>query len=311
MRHGIIKAGRAIRAAESSVTHPLAAPTLSGNLLTVDVMLNQPTRITQMIMDLSLQRFIADRIFSSGGGVAGGAVIFDKVQANELYADRDVERVAPGGEFPEISSSRLAPSVAEVEKWGGKVKIHDEARDRNNSALFTNRLRQLTNTVVRKINARAIAELNASIAGSGQTFVGRNWSAVVTGGSSQSNATLWPARDFLLADQLAEEDELGIEYDLVLLNPQEYTNLAVVYGANLNQFLASIGKDIFVSNRVPAGSAFFVASGQVGEMRIEKPLGTETWREPEIETTWVQSSVRPLMFVNNDFAVLQATGLNG
>src|SRR5881392_1965989 len=144
----------------SAVTyHPLGPPTISGTTITVDTMLNQPTRITRMIMDLSLQRFIADRIFTSGGGVTGGAVIYDRVTANQLYATRDVERVAPGNEVPEITGDRLVPSVAEVEKWGGKVYITDEARQRNNSANFTNLVRQLTNTIVRKINARAIATL--------------------------------------------------------------------------------------------------------------------------------------------------------
>ena len=57
----------------NSPIHPLGPPTLSGNELTIDTMLNQPTRITNMIMDLSLQRFIIDRIFASAGGVTGGA----------------------------------------------------------------------------------------------------------------------------------------------------------------------------------------------------------------------------------------------
>jgi hypothetical protein len=46
-------------------------------------------------------------------------------------------------------------------------------------------------------------------------------------------------------------------------------------------------------------------------MRIEKPLGTETWREPETERTWSQTSVRPVMYVTNPFSVLQANGLAG
>jgi hypothetical protein len=45
-------------------------------------------------------------------------------------------------------------------------------------------------------------------------------------------------------------------------------------------------------------------------MRIEAPLSTETWRDPNgKQQTWVQSSVRPLMYANNSFAVLKFTGL--
>lgn len=292
--------------------HPLGPPTVSGTNITVDTMLNQPTRVTRMIMDLSLQRFIADRIFASAGGVTGGAVIYDEAVANELYATRDVERVSPGSEFPEITTDRQAPKVAEVEKWGGRVYIVDEARDRNNGAMFTNKVRQLTNTIVRKINQRAIQILEASITSSGQTATGVNWQTVVTGGSSQSNATLWPARDFALAARMAEEDELGISYDLWLLNPQEYAQLVVIYGAGgLTELLSALNITIYVSNRVVAGTAYVVASQQVGEMRIEKPLGTETWREPGRERTAVQASVRPVMYVTNPYAVLKFTGLAG
>lgn len=302
----------AVRAAPSPVAHPLGPPTISGTDYTVDLMLNQPTRITRMIMDLTLQRFVADRVFTSAGGVTGGAVVFDEVQQNELYLARDIGRVAPGAEFPIVSSERLVPKIAEVEKWGGKVFTTDEARDRNNTAAFTNTIRQLANTVVRKINQRAVETLMASIASSGQTFTGRNWSTVVVGGSQQSNVDLFPARDLAHAARLADEDELGVSYTLLLLNPQEFERLVLIYGATgIGPLLGALNLSIYVSNRIPAGTGIYVAEGQVGEMRVEKPLGTETWREQGTERTWTQSSVRPVMYVTNPFAVLQVVGLAG
>jgi len=293
--------------------HPLGPPTVSGTEITVDTMLNQPTRITRMIMDLSLQKFIMDRVFSSAGGVTGGAVVYDQATLNELYADRDVQRVAPGAEFPLITSERQQPKIAEVEKWGGKVFITDEAKDRNNSALFTNQIRQLTNTIIRKNNQRAVAELESSITASGQTMTGVDWSTVVVGGSSQSNADLFPARDFATAWQQAEEDELGVVYDLWIVNPAEYARLIIIYGAQgLNELLSSLNLSVYVSNRVTPGTAYAVAQGQVGEFRVEKPLSTETWRDPEgRQRTWVQADVRPVVYVTNPYAVLKVTGLAG
>jgi hypothetical protein len=299
-------------ALEPSPVHPLGPPTLSGNELTVDTMLEQPTRITNMIMDLSLQRFIIDRIFASAGGVTGGAVVYDVVERNELYASRDIGRVSPGGEFPLITSERPAPAIAEVEKWGGKVFLTDEARERNKAALFTNKMRQLTNTIIRKLNQRAIFELEKSITASNQKTNGNNWSAVVVGGSAQSLQTKFPAFDFSHAAQLAEEQELGIVYDLWILHPQEFTQLATIYGmGSLKDLLSYMGIDVYVSPRVTPGTAYVVASQQVGEMRVEKALGTVTWREEETERTWVQASVRPVMYVNNPFAVLKVEKLAG
>src|SRR4051812_7030082 len=64
-------------------SHPFGPPVVSGTTVTVDQMLKSPTRITRMIMDITRERFIADRIFASGGGVTGGAVVYDQAQANE------------------------------------------------------------------------------------------------------------------------------------------------------------------------------------------------------------------------------------
>ena len=109
----------------AQIAHPLAPPTVSGTSITVDTMLKQPTRITRLLMDMTLQRFVADRIFASAGGVTGGSVIYDSLEANDLYMSRDVERVAPGAEFPILTSpmmhtlepsSTLFPSTGEPEK---------------------------------------------------------------------------------------------------------------------------------------------------------------------------------------------------
>lgn len=315
MKSGIVRAGAPVMAAvtqPASVSHPLGPPTVSGTLITVDMMLNQPTRITRMISDLSLQRFIADRVFANGGSVEGGAVIYDQATLNELYTTRDVEKVEPGAEFPNITGQEIVPRVAEVEKWGGKVYITDEARDRNNSAKFTKLMRQLSNTIIRKINARAIETLNASIESSGQTFRGNDWSAIILTGLNPTPNARTAFGDLALANMMAEEDELGIVYDLLLINPQEWAHLLTAYQtAGIRNVLEQLGYGVYVSNRVPRATAYVLASNQVGEIRIEKPLGTETWRQPENERTWVQSSVRPLMFVDNPFSVIKVTGLAG
>lgn len=309
---GIIAVRESIEAMPAAaVPHPLGPPTLSSTNVTVDLALNQSTRITNMIMDLSLQRFIADRVFANAGGVTNGSVIYDELVMNELYTDRDVQIVQPGGEFPVITSSRQAPKIASVQKWGGKVWISDEARDRNNASAFVNQIRQLTNTIVRKINQKAISVLEASIALSGQTAVGRSWGtyAGLTPNTTAFNAG--PLRDIALAQQLADTTELGVRYNLWLVNPIEMANLIVGAGgpANFGAIASAMNVEFYASNRVTAGTAYALERGAVGEMRVEKPLGTETWREEKRERTWVQASVRPVMYVTNPYSVIKFTGL--
>lgn len=300
--------------ATNPVTFPLGAPAVSGSTLTVDLALQQPTRVTRRIADLTLQKFIVSRIFAQGAGVSGGAVIYDQAVLNELYLDRDVERVMPGQEFPVVGSSRPTPKVAEVEKYGGKFYVTDEAKDRNDVAYFNNQTVMLANTIVRKVNTRTVLELESAISalGGAGTFTGHNWGTVVTGGSSQTNATGWPAADFANAQLLADQDELGVNYDVWIVNPVQKFQLTVTYGDKLDAVLASLGiREVFASNRVALGTAYAVASGQVGELRVEQPLRTETDREVKNERTLVQSSIRPVMYVTNPYSIKKITGLNG
>lgn len=294
--------------------YPLAAPTLSGNTLTIDTALEQPKRITRRIMDLTLQRFIVDRIFATGGEARTGSVVYDQATTNELYTDRDVERVGPGDEFPIVGSQRPVPKVALAEKWGGKFFVTREAKRRNNITFFNNQVTQLGNTVVRKVNTRAVETLEAAIAalGGAGTFVGHNWSTVVTSGTSQTNNSGWPAADFAMAQYLADTDELGVTYDLWLVNPKQKMDLVTAYGSDLNGVLAAAGIDeMFASNRISNGTAYAVARGQVGALDVEQGLETETWDEKSTQRDWVQSSVVPVMYVTNPYSIKKVTGLNG
>lgn len=297
---------------DEPIAHPLGPPIVTDTTITIDMLLNQPTRITQFLMDITLQRFVLDRLFTSPGGVTGGAVVYDVVQENNLYTDRDVEPVAPGAEFPIVTSHRRVPRVAEVEKFGGKFFFTDEARDRNDQSAFRNQGIRLGNTIVRKLNTRAVETLEDAIAANGgaSEFAGHDWSAAIPNGSNPTAPALTPAADFAMAQLLADQRELGISYNIALLNPANLNELRLFYGSNLEQMLSDNGYDeVYASNRIAVGSAYFVSEGNLGEMRIEQPLATETWREQETQRTWVQSSVRPVMFVNNPFAVVKATGL--
>lgn len=299
-------------AIEYDVSFPLGPPTLSGNQLTVDLALQQPTRITRRIADLTLQKFITSRIFAEAGGVSGGAVVYDQATLNDLYLDRDVAHVNPGGDFPIVSAQRPAPKVAQVEKWGGQFYITDEARDRNAVALFDNQVTKLANTIVRKINQRAIQELETSIGVSGQTGAGINWHTALADSYTTLTPSALPTADIAHAQQLADQLELGVEFDLLLVNPAENAVLMQLANGPIGAKMSDWGiNEVYSSNRVPAGTAYLVARGQVGELRVEQPLATETIPERRTERTWVKSSIRPVMYVTNPYSVYKLTGLAG
>lgn len=299
--------------ADNPVAYPLGAPTVSGTTVTVDTLLKQPTRVTRFIMDITQEKFILDRLFASPGGVTGGAVVYDQATENELYGNRDVESVRPGKEFPIVSSERGAPKVAEVEKFGGKIFITDEARDRNDQAVTQNEIRKLGNMIVRKNNAYAIAQIQAAITEHSRTIPGQDWSALILEGSTPTPNADRPTADIVAAKLDAWEKQLGVTYDTLILNPQEEANLILGYGDKLDAVMQALGiTERFVSPQVDAGTALVAAARQVGEFRVESPLATETWRDADgTQRTWMQSSVRPVAYVTNPFAVLELTGLAG
>src|SRR5690349_3061107 len=128
--------------ATSNYQYPFGTATVSGNTITVDTMLNEPTRVTRAVNDIALQNFWADRLFSTPGGVSGGTVLYDVLTANDLYPTRDVQNVEPGAEFPILTMDRPTPQVAQVEKFGGKFFVTDEARDRNDQSQVRNGTRK-------------------------------------------------------------------------------------------------------------------------------------------------------------------------
>lgn len=300
-------------ATANPTSYPLAGPQVSGDKITVSTLLAQPTRITRYLSDLSLRGFVSSRIFSTASGVSGGAVIYDQLTLNDLFPTRDVQSVGPGAEFPIVTSENQEPKVAVTEKFGGKFFVTDEAKSRNDAGVIQREGLKLINAITRKIDARAIKVLDDEITARSATQVmtGANWQNVVTGGASQSNASAWPAADFAKAQLLADQQELGVTFDLWLMNPAQLAQLKLVYGADYTSVLSSYGISAVASNRITAGTAYALVGGKVGELRLEKGLTTETWREEPRQITWVQSDVWPVMYVTDPYSVVKITGLAG
>ncbi len=299
--------------ANMPVQYPLGGPTIDGTEITVDVMLNSPTRITRYISDMSLQSFFMNRVYATPGGVTGGGLVYDQLTANDLYPNRDVQNVEPGAEFPVVDSQRTAPKWAPVEKIGATFFITDEARDRNDQNAFRIQANKVKNDIVRKLNEKGIAKLDAALTaiGAAVTVSGNNWGSYQPQGSSASLPSASPAADFAKAQLAADTAELGVNYNLWIVNPAQMAALRTIYGTGLAGLLSDYNIDMVASNRVAAGTAYVVEEGMVGELRYEKALSTETWREQATQRTWVLSDIRPVFAVTNPYSALKVTGLAG
>lgn len=290
--------------------YPPAPPTVDANgIITIDQFLNQPTRVRRVLQNLALQRFVADVIFGPGPSVSGGAVLYDEVTANDLYTARDAQEIAAGGEYPILTDEAPVPKMASVRKWGGRIFITDEQRDRNELNVLNRELTKLRNTIVRKVDSVAFAALDASPK---LTLTGADW----------SNTANDPIAQIVDARAMVNDQDLGYEVDTAIINPAQEADLlkrddfrktlspasqdAIVRGANIGQIMTI---DFIKSNRVPAGTAWILQRRIVGGISDEQPLASKTYRQEDSDKTWVQASRRLVPYVTDPKAVVKLTSI--
>lgn len=292
--------------------YPPAPPTVSGANITVDAFLRNPTRVTRAIEALTLNRFFADQIFSAGPPAEGGAVIYDQITEGEFFTDRDVQAIEPLAEFPIVNSGEHTPLVAAVTKWGGAVELSEEAIRRDRRDVLARELTRLRNTLVRKIDAVALAVLNAAPI---QTDTASDdW----TGGNN-----LDIIADLEGARTAIDEQDMGYIADTVILNPAQALDLRTdpdvraamprenmatnMLGApDLSGFLRF--PNWYVTNRQTAGTIHVLASRQVGSISDEVPVYSRVVVDDLRERRVIQAARVPAIYVTDPKACIKITG---
>ncbi len=294
-----------------STTYPASPPSISGDNIQISTYLANPPRVSRLLDDLTSQRFIADRLFAPGPRAVGGAVIFDQVTAQDLFLTRDVERIRPGQEYPILTDEAPTPRVAAVDKWGGRIFITDEQRDRNAFDVFVRETRKLANTVIRKVDQIAIGVLDAAPVN--QFAAANDW-------TTSSGAAM--VNNLIDAAALINDSDLGYIADLVFLNPTQFNELlknkdfrdalgpqagqSILREGIIGQFL---GIDFGRSNRVAPGTGYIASQQLAGSISDEVPLATKTYREEGEDSTYIQSARRVVPYVTDPKAVVRITGI--
>jgi hypothetical protein len=230
-------------------------PELSGRRLTVDVALKQPTMIRDQIAKLADSQILLPKLFRQfGQPVQGGGLLYSVVQASDFFTS-DIEKRTPGAEYRVVEGVDPEPKLAAVEDWGGKFQITDEQRTRNDVSYFDQQVTQLSNTIARKLDTRAVAALQAaSIAA---VAVSNDWDGLVFVGpvDDLTPSADRPTAHLAQAQELADLEELGVRHDALLVHPSQARALRQAYADNLDAMLASAGLELVVNPRIPAGTA--------------------------------------------------------
>lgn len=300
--------------------NPLAPPTVSGNTWTVDRWLKSPTVFSRALADMVVSEpdYFLDKVFTTVSGVTGGAVLFDPIEANSLFSDRNVEEIAPGDRYPILTSKRGEPKVARVRKFGGQIFIPDEARDRNQLWVWTRETIKLANTLKDQLMFVGVSILDAAIAdtdavtGGARTATGTSWADAAALTLNNQAPTLMPSADFAAIRKRGYDERQNIKYDTMIVNSQEDYNLELIYGdrpggkqALLQRFGIS---GYFVTDQQTAGKVKWVASGRVGGYGTEQPISSKTWRDEGRDRTDMSSKALPVFWADNRWAIVETDG---
>lgn len=282
-------------------------PHLEGRLLTVDVVLRQPTILRDRIAHLADSQLLMPKFFTSlGAPVEGGGILYSVAKASDLYAS-GVEKRSPGAEYAVVDGVQPEPKRAVVEDWGGRFQILDEHKDRNDVSYVDNQTTQLANSVVAKVDAAAMAAvIEADV---DDLVVSAPWDTAILDGATPTDPSERPTGSLAQALEAFEVDELGIVPDTLITSPAEARVLRTLYGKDLADVLESFGLELVSNARLAAGSAYVVQAGELGAVGFEKPLTVEIYDERATRSHWCQTYTVPAFAVEKPYAAKRLTAL--
>ncbi len=295
----------------SPVSSPLL-PSLTGRQLTVDYALKTPSLLRNRIAKLADEQILLPKICRQfGAKIEGGALLYNSIQASDFFTS-DIEPRMPGAEYKTVEGVDPDPQLALVQDWGGRFTVPIEVVQRNNVNYLDQQTIQLANTITRKLDNIAVAALQASEIAS--LAVATTWDNLVFVGplDAITPSSERPTAHFASAQELADLEELGQKYDRLILHPTQAAQLRTAYAEDLERMLASAGftKGMFVSPRLPVGTAYAVVDGGVGVCGFEVGLEVQTWTEYNTKSWICQAFCVPAIAIDRPYAAKAITGLS-
>lgn len=254
------------------VTYPPAPVTISGDIESINRFLQSPTLVQRRLRDLAENRFISDSLLTGRYTLSGGAILYEQNEA--IFADRPVESVAPGSEYPMSGISTGPAAIAAAQKWGQDAMVFDEAIKRMLIDPVNKAFTKVVNNVVKQVDSITLSAIASAVT---QTVAAV---AAWTPGTANTN----PLLDLELAIANIRALNQGYEPDTVVVNDIKYAHLMnnatvlaalrredpgnSVYTGQLPGPLA--GLRVLTSPNIPtAGTAILLDSTVLGGMADE------------------------------------------
>jgi hypothetical protein len=250
--------------------YPPAAPTISGDYITVSQFLNDTPVVNYELSLLARQRFVALTVLTGRQTTDSGSL---QVQGTEgIFADRAVEVVAPGAEYPLTTFTTGPLSQVSTQKWGEDTIITDEAVSRERFPAVSRAMTKLINTAAKNIDGLALSLIASSVTQTQGTAGTLNWTG--------TSPTI--LRDILTAKATLMALNRGYEPDVLLVNDLTWAAVAsdptlintlqrestsnVVYSGQLTSLA---GVAILPTPNLPASGAWLIDSSMLGGIVTE------------------------------------------
>jgi hypothetical protein len=304
--------------------YPPAAPTISGDVITISRFLNSPAAVSRRLRTLAENRFISDTLLSGRYQVQGGSILYE--QTESIFTNRPPEVVNPGAEYPRSAASPGTAAMASVFKWGQDVPITDEHVGRYGRRAVDVAMLKITNYLVKQVDTICLTAISSAVT---QT-------AAATGGGTWSGASSDPLLDLMLAKATVIGLDQGYDPDTVVVSDTAYarlvSNAKIVSGlaresdqniTRTGNILTIAGLRILPTNNLPtAGAAFVVDSQMLGGIAYERIPSPEytgnpangvesfTRRDPSSNDQWIVRGRRPVVpVIQEPGAAFKITGV--
>jgi hypothetical protein len=188
------------------------APTVSGDNITVNRLVNSPVLIQRMLRTLVQQRLVGDKILTGEVDLTGtGSVNYEVSEA--IMAASLAERIDDLMEYPLSAEASAVSAMATVENWGLATMISDKLVARNRIDIVNRKLIKLANRIAFGFDALILSA------------VASNVTQTSAAAATWSSASADPFADITLAASVVDSLNQGYEVDTVLCTPNRWARL--------------------------------------------------------------------------------------
>lgn len=290
------------------ITYPPAAPTISGDVLTINRFLQSPVYLQRALRTLAMNRFIADSLLQGRPGVSGGALLFE--QSETIFADRIPEAIEPGAEYPLSTISTGVGILAAVTKWGLDTIVTDEAIMRMGFNPVDRALTKLVNSIVKQVDTVAMTAIRTAAVTTAAAAGTWDTSTTLVREITSAVATIRALNQGYDPDTLVVSDARGgflTGNDKLLgLLPRESRDTPIFSG-----YLTRIlNLDVLVTPNLPVATEAWILDRKVlGGMAEEIPLTSKSIREDTLDRWRLRAKRVVVPFIQEPGAIVRITGV--